>query len=304
MPNLVKAKFVDELQRRYGKPQRLADSYSLFEIGGGQARIYIRYSKVHSRNQTFYGLRQDDLKQLEGFNSVICFLWDNQKDPLFLPYADFEDVFTLIEPASDGQIKAQVYIRVDGTELYLPSAGRFNVEGYFGWHNLESLVDKAQLQQLPELTHTQVQSLLGSIGNLNGYDIWIPIIDRAKLDRTLVQNFGFRESLPSKYDSIAGVIREVDVIWLGKGSSELRAVFEVEHSTPIYSGLLRFNDLYLTESGKKLRFNIVSNKIRKSAFLKQINRPTFKTSGLSEICNFLGYSDVHRWFQRVRKGIP
>ena len=88
-------------------------------------------------------------------------------------------------------------------------------------------------------------------------------------------------------------------MWLQRGSSELRAMFEVEHSTPVYSGLLRLNDLYLTEPNLKLRYSIVSNDERRSLFLRQIDRPTFKASGLSEICSFLEYKDAFLWFNRT-----
>jgi len=40
------------------------------------------------------------------------------------------------------------------------------------------------------------------------------------------------------------ILQEVDVIWIPPGSSELKALFEIEHSTAVYSGLLRFNDRY------------------------------------------------------------
>src|SRR3954471_11972976 len=119
MPNPIKIAFLQELQIRFGKLKKLPNSNSLFEIGEGLLRIYIRYSKIHSRNQTFYGIRKEDLKQLDGFNSVICFLWDSQKEPLFVPYYEFEEIFSELEPASDGQIKAQIYLESDATELYI-----------------------------------------------------------------------------------------------------------------------------------------------------------------------------------------
>ena len=43
-------------------------------------------------------------------------------------------------------------------------------------------------------------------------------------------------NLPTRYEKIKGIIKEVDVIWIMRGSSDLQAMFEVEHSTPIYSG--------------------------------------------------------------------
>jgi len=105
MPNPSKVAFLEQLKAKYGKPKQLPGSLSLFEVGDGLARIYIRYSKVHPRNRTFFGLRQDDLKQLEGLNAVICFLWDTQSEPVFIPFTDFEDIFNTLTPASDGQYK-------------------------------------------------------------------------------------------------------------------------------------------------------------------------------------------------------
>lgn len=299
MANLTKTGFLDQLNSRYGKPKQLPGSLSLFEIGDGLARIYIRYSKIHPRNRTFFGLRQDDLKQLEGFNSVICFLWDTQAEPIFIPFSDFEDIFNTLTPASDGQFKAQIYPN-DETELYIANAGRFNVEGFYGWNNLDGLIDKNKIVVLPDFNHSQIQTLIGSIGTLKGYDVWIPSLDRNRLDWNIAEKFECRSDLPSRYGKVDNIIREIDVIWMQRGSSELRAMFEVEYSTPIYSGLLRFNDLHLVEPNLKLKFSVISNDLRRALFLRQINRPTFKVSGLSEICNFMEYKDVFNWFNRTK----
>lgn len=301
MPNQVKINFLNSLEKRFGKLKKLPNSLSLFEIGDGLCRIYIRYSKVHSRNQSFYGIRKEDLKQLDGFNSVICFLWDTQIEPLFIPYSEFEEVFASLEAASDGQIKAQIYQEKDGTELYLANAGRFNVEAFMGWSNLEILIDTNKIISIPDFNHSQIQTLIGSIGIHRGYDIWIPNNDRNKLDWQLAQRFICKNDLPERYVRVFEVIKQVDVLWLKRGSSELSAMFEVEHSTTIYSGLLRFNDLHLIEPNLKPKFSIVSNDLRRALFLRQINRPTFKMSGLSELCNFLEYKDVFGWFNRTIK---
>ena len=301
MPNQLKASFLAELEKRYGKLKKLPGSLSLYDLGEGSLRIYIRYSKVHERSQSFYGLRNDDLKQLEGINSLVCFLWDNQSEPLFIPYSEFEDVFNSLEPASDGQFKAQIYHNLEPIELYIANAGRFNVEPFIGWPYLDSLVDKNKLINIPDFSHSQIQTLVGVIGIVKGFDIWVPPIDRGKLDWNLASRFDCIRDLPDRYEKINGVVREVDVIWLKRGSSDLSAMFEVEHSTPIYPGLLRFNDLHLMEPRLKPRFSIISNDLRKSLFLRQINRPTFKRSGLSEICNFLEYKDVFGWFNRTLK---
>ena len=299
MPNPFRTEFLQQLTNKYGRLKKLPGSLSLYEIGDGLVRIYIRYSKVHGRNQSFYGLRKEDLKQLEGLNSVICFLWNTQTEPAFIPYQDFEEIFNSLTPASDGQYKAQIYHNGEN-ELYIANAGRFNIEGFIGWHNLDNLIDKNRLVDFPDFSHSQIQTFIGSIGSLKGYDLWIPSNDRNKLDWDLADKFSCRNELPGRYEKIYDVLKEVDVVWLQRGSSELKAMFEVEHSTPIYSGLLRFNDLYLAEPNLKLKFSIVSNDVRRSLFLSQINRPTFRMSGLSEICNFLEYKDVFNWFTRIR----
>lgn len=301
MPNQFKINFLKNLEERYGKLKKLPNSLSLYEIGNGVCRIYIRYSKVHGRNQSFYGIRKDDLIQLDGFNSVICFLWDTQIEPLFIPYSEFEEVFSVLEPASDGQIKAQIYHEKDGTELYIANSGRFNVEGFIGWSNFDLLIDKSKIVSFPDFSHSQMQTLIGSIGIHRGYDIWIPNNDRIKLDWEIAEKFKCKNDLPERYFRVFNVIKQIDVLWLKRGSSDLSAMFEVEHSTSIYSGLLRFNDLHLIEPNLKPKFSIVSNDIRRALFLRQINRPTFKMSGLSDLCSFLEYKDVFGWFNRTLK---
>ncbi len=301
MPNIVKLNFITQLQEKFGEIKKLPNSQSLFEIGNGLSRIYIRYSKVHSRNQAFYGIRKEDLKQLEGFNSFICFLYSDQKEPIFIPYDEFEEIFNSLTPSSDGQIKSSIFIQEDGIQLYISNSGRFNVEGYLGWDYLNEKVDLNKLESVPTMTHPQIQTLLGAIGLIKGYDIWIPPIDRNKLDWNYAKKFECIRDLPTRYEKINQIIREVDIIWLKRGSSNLSALFEVEHSTPIYSGLLRFNDLHIIEPNLKPKYSIVSNDIRRALFFRQINRPTFKVSGLIDYCSFLNYKDVFSWHNRIKE---
>lgn len=301
MPNQTKSLFLDEVKRRFGVPRKLENSESLYEICEGKGRLYFRYSKKHPRNRTFFGLRKIDLQALEGHVGVICFFWDGQREPLFVPFGEFEDVFATLTPASDGQYKAQVYEQEGGTELYLANAGRFSVESYLGWESIESLIQTAGAV-VPELSHVQVQTLLGGIGAAKGFDIWIPPADRARLDWNLTTAFPFPNSLPAPLMPIREIAEEIDVIWIPPGGSCPAAMYEVEHSTPIYSGLLRFNDVQLMLPNMNLRFGVVSNDERRALFVRQLNRPTFKASGLREICTFLEYRNVFGWHRRLRTG--
>ena len=298
MSNTVRERFLYYLAARFPALRKMAGSQSLYDLGNG-CRIYIRYSKVHGLRRTFYGLRKSDLRELEGQRSIICFLWDGQAEPLLVPYGDFEDVFAEFSPADDGQYKAQIYLAADSTELYLPGAGRFNVESYFGWSEyvVQSSPEAATI--CSQLTHSQVQTLLSVIGTSKGHDIWIPTSDRGKVFMPWGANVVFHSILPPVASPVEEIVSEVDVIWLRRGSGEIVSLFEVEHSTPVYSGLLRFNDFHIVAPTMHSRFSIVSNDLRRSLFARQVNRPTFRASGLAERCTFLEYVNVYEWWRRL-----
>lgn len=293
----VKTRLLDQLRQRFPQLSKLPGSQSLFDLGAGR-RIYVRYSKLHRRNQAFYGLRQTDIAQLDGFQSLLCFLWEPQPQPLLVPYRDFEEVLHDTQPAGDGQFKVQVYPSATGTELYIARAGRFNVEGYLGWNETNDLASAASDRWNKQLTHYQVQTLIAAVGVRKGHAIWLPRGDRTRLDWSLTPNFDISEHLSQNSD-LDTCAREIDVIWATSGSAEIKALFEIEHSTPIYSGLLRFNDVRLVAPSLNPRFTIVANDARRSRFTTQVNRPTFKASGLVDRCSFLDYANVVEWHRSV-----
>jgi hypothetical protein len=295
----VKVAFLGELQQRFPSLRRNVMSRSLFEVPETSLRFYLRYSKRHPGNRTFFGLRDIDLKWLEGHRAILCFLWDDQTAPLLIPYGEFEDLFNLLTPARDGQYKAQVYSDAASTELYIAGAGRFNVDGYFGWTELNIPVAEATKAAAGQLSHNQVQTLLGAIGFLKGNDVWCPRYDRTTLDWSVTREFPIHDRLPFHLEKIGHVLSEIDVIWIRRGADRLVALFEVEHTTSIYSGLLRFNDVFLTDPELETRFTIVADQTRRSTFVKQLRRPTFERSGLADTCNFMEYDNVLDWHKRL-----
>lgn len=291
MPNIYKANILEVLRKRFGELHKIEGSQSLFKLGNDAARIYIRYSKVHPGGRTFFGLRQVDLHQLEGHNSFLCFLLDDGSPPLFVTYADFEEVFRSAEPAKDGQYKVQLLSQRQVLELYVAREGRFNVEAYVGLDALSRSIKAGRLREALDLTHSQVQTLLAGIGRIKGYDVYVPGADLAKLDWSLTKKFTLRQSVPAGFDKVARILSGIDVVWVASGRNRIEGLFEVEHSTPVYSGLLRFNDILLTDP-KVSRFSIVSNDTRRSIFSRELYRPTFMRSGLSELASFLEYANV------------
>ena len=303
MPNIHKANILETLRKRFGELQKIRGSQSLFKLGNDAARIYIRYSKVHPGRRTFFGLREVDLRQLEGQNSYLCFLLDDGSPPLFVPYADFEEIFHAARPARDGQYKVQLLSQAQGLDLYIARQGRFNVEAYVGLDVLSRSLDAGRLRTAPDLSHSQVQTLLAGIGHMKGYDVHVPESDAGKLDWSLTKRFSLRSNIPSGFDQVARVLSEIDVVWVASGRNAVEGLFEVEHSTPVYSGLLRFNDILLTDPSVS-RFSIVSNDTRRAVFSRQLFRPTFTKSRLSELASFLEYVNVVEWHKRIGKGVP
>ncbi|NJN80409.1 MAG: hypothetical protein HC797_08020 [Anaerolineales bacterium] len=129
-----------------------------------------------------------------------------------------------------------------------------------------------------------------------GYKIWYPQNDKEAIEKSVIDDVAILPSLPHFENSINSIISEIDVIWFD--ANKPVNFFEVEHSTPIYSGLLRFNDVLLT-IGKVDNFNIVADSERESKFGREVNRPTFRASKLSEKVTFLNYQNIYQWFINI-----
>lgn len=142
----------------------------------------------------------------------------------------------------------------------------------------------------------RIQALIAEIGSKMGFKIWLPKSDRERvksatpydLSATLV------DILPMNYnDATIRTIEQIDVIWL-RGRSIARA-FEIEHTTAIYSGLLRMADLVALQPDINIPLHIVAPEARQSVVLDQIRRPVFsllETGPLSERCSLLTYGNI------------
>lgn len=90
----------------------------------------------------------------------------------------------------------------------------------------------------------QKQAKLAEIGIEMGFRIWVPKADRNRIYELIAENHqkAFVDDLPLNYDDTTlDTVAQIDVLWF-KGRSIARA-FEVEHTTAVYSGLLRMADL-------------------------------------------------------------
>ena len=71
--------------------------------------------------------------------------------------------------------------------------------------------------------------------------------------------------------------------------------FEVEHTTSIYSGLLRMANLLALQPNMDIRLHIVAPLDRREQVFGQLQRPVFsllERGPLSEQCTYLSYDSV------------
>lgn len=141
----------------------------------------------------------------------------------------------------------------------------------------------------------RVQAQLARIGAEMGMQVWLPRNDRAAVLREWPQGMEHMLTrLPLSYDDVTiQTIEQIDILWL-KGRSIVRA-FEVEHTTAIYSGLLRMADLLALQPNLRIRLHIVAPLERREKVRHEVMRPVFsllEAGRLSDICTYLSYESV------------
>lgn len=141
----------------------------------------------------------------------------------------------------------------------------------------------------------QIQALLAKIGTEMGFTIWLPKADRSRVLKAWQPQPGeLLDELPLGYDhTTIATIEQIDVLWLRRRS--IVRAFEVEHTTSIYSGLLRMADLVAMQPNINIKLHIVAPVERREKVMKEIKRPVFallENGALSEICTYLSFDTV------------
>lgn len=160
----------------------------------------------------------------------------------------------------------------------------------------DSVVEEEPLPAEAEVRESiRVQALIASIGTSMGLSIWLPRSDKAAVLKELgTEASQFLDRLPLNYDDTTlKTIEQIDVLWL-RGRSIARA-FEVEHTTSIYSGILRMADLLALQPNMDIKLHIVAPVAKREKVLEQIRRPVFsllERGALAESCTYLSYDSL------------
>jgi len=144
-------------------------------------------------------------------------------------------------------------------------------------------------------THAEIQWRLLDLGSQMGLNVWAPRADRGRTwnSKVLGDVPKMLASLPNQFnEATTKTIENIDVLWLSGQS--IVAAFEVEHTTAVYSGLLRMSDLLTMQPNLDINLYLVGPNDRYEKFVREVARPTFasRPKPLHSACGFLPYSKL------------
>ncbi len=143
----------------------------------------------------------------------------------------------------------------------------------------------------------KMQAKVAQLGATLGFTIWLPPADRAKVVELMPKEHSVNvvPKLPVTFDeATVKTIENIDVLWL-QGRAIVHA-FEIEHTTSIYSGLLRMADLLAMQPRLSISLHIVAPVARRDQVRKEVVRPVFSVlegGKMSDKCSFISYDDLN-----------
>ena len=143
-------------------------------------------------------------------------------------------------------------------------------------------------------THTEVQGWLRDLGLALGFNVHIAMNDQGRSCGNGRLGDGCIDELPVVLAQGPGgdAIRLIDVLWLDK-AEKVVAAFEVEHSTSIYSGIVRLLDLAMGGSPATRELFLVAPDDRQDKVRAQVRRPAFRHIADLQV-RFLPYSALEQ----------
>ncbi len=151
-------------------------------------------------------------------------------------------------------------------------------------------------------THTAIQGLLRDLGRDLGFQVHIATNDRTRrygegaLGDGCLPNLGVaHEQLPG-----ADAVRLIDVVWLDS-DGRIAAAFEVEHTTSIYSGIVRLLDLAMgVAPGMTNGLFLVAPDSREEDVRNQLSRPAFRRTECLQM-RYLPYGALRSNADAIRR---
>lgn len=226
----------------------------------------------------------EDTYQLRGFSTV-------SRDRLEAFYERFDDLYSILMRLRAGQPVAERPLP-GVREPSVATPAELQPE------------DIEQVLQSPLVSdHVKMQWKLASLGLKAGEKIWVPSGDQRRL-RDAYNFTEFESEFAAGIDLPRNYFENIDVVW--KEEFRIDAAFEVENSTAIYSGLLRFADLNVVAPNTTYPMFIVAPAERRNRVREQLMRPVFRRLELRDKVTFLPYEavdEIDRFFANSTSGL-
>lgn len=225
--------------------------------------------------------------QLRGFTAVAA-------DRLKAFYSIYDELYSILEAQKNGLAIERL------PEVIKPLSPASET----GMRLEEDPADADGVEKPREVSeHVWMQWTLLRLGRQTGAKVWAPKNDQSRI--TAAHNFtDFEPTFASGLDTQVKYVENIDVVW--KEEFRIDAAFEVENSTSIYSGLLRFADLTMVAPKTHYPLFIVAPGDRRNRVREQLARPSFKQLGTAKKVRFLSYDKVREiddFFGPQGKGI-
>lgn len=205
-------------------------------------------------------------------------------------YSKYDDLYSILQRIKNGEQfeeKKSILIVKEQEEQYEIKR-----------EEVDEIINNKELSD-----HILMQWKLLRLGLKTGSKVWIPRNDQSKIER----EYGFSEfetEFTVGIDTPAKYVENIDVVW--KEEFRIDAAFEVENTTSIYSGLLRFSDLKIIAPNSNYPLFLVAPTSKRNRILEQIKRPTFKNMEFEKKVRFLSYeviNDVDKFFESSNSGL-
>lgn len=171
-------------------------------------------------------------------------------------------------------------------------------------HEESAAAHKARLAASEnDQSHTQIQGWLRDLGLSLGFQVWIASNDKGRqyadgrLDQGCLAELPAAIRASTAHDTIA----LIDVLWLDIPTGRISMAFEVEHSTSIYSGIVRMLDLALgVPDHDGSTFFLVAPDSRENDVRTQFARPAF--SRVSELnVRYISYGELAKHRESIAR---
>ena len=232
---------------------------------------------------SFFGYAADF--QLRGLHGVAA---DHVAD-FFRRYDDLYSILVRLQAGQPILERSEASTGVDDASAPLPLVGSEDVDQVLRG---EAISD-----------HVRIQWTLARLGLKAGEKVWVPAGDQRRLQRAY-QFDAFDRQFTAGIDLPHSYVENIDVVW--KQEFRIAAAYEIENSTAIYSGLLRFADLTVLAPNSIYPLFLVAPAGRKNQAREQVRRPAFRRLDLSDRVRFLSYEtieEIDQDFERYESGL-